>query len=223
MDKKIDEKMYKETRVKLINPIYAIGLSWFIYALILPLYRFTDLLIAAAVSVLAYMAARRFIPERTVIAPLTDKGSLDTRCMEIIEEGRAYTEKLTKIQSTIKDPLMKEQVGEIVFISRQMFDYTAKNPRIATDLRNFTEYYYPTTLKLLNTYSDMGNQDAKTQNVDNIMDKVSSVMGTITTAFHKQLDDMYAEKRLDVKTDIQVLQSVLAAEGLAATGKTTLE
>jgi len=207
--------MYREIKVKIINPIYAIGFAWLLYGLIFPLYRLTDLFIASGFSILCYLGAKRLIPERAVIQPLTEKGVLDIRCMEIIDKGYAYIEELERMNGRISDSVLTEQIIEITGISRQMLAYTVKNPRLALDLRNFIDYYFPVTLKLLNAYTDMHGQSVKSENVTGIMDKVRSVMGTIVPAFRKQLDLMYAEKRLDIKTDIEVLKNVLAAEGLA--------
>jgi 5-bromo-4-chloroindolyl phosphate hydrolysis protein len=214
MDPKIESKMYKEVKVKAVNPIYAIGVVWLVYGIAFPLYRITDLVIAAAVSALAYICARKFLPERTLVTPLTDKGALDTRCMELITRGYTYIAELEKYPARVNDKTITAQVGEITAISRQMFDYAAKNPRIATDLRNFVDYYFPVTIKLLVTYIDMQTQTVKSENVIEIMAKVGTVMNKVTAAFHKHLDDMFSDKRLDVKTDIEVLKSELKMEGL---------
>jgi 5-bromo-4-chloroindolyl phosphate hydrolysis protein len=143
--------------------------------------------------------------------------------MEIIDKGHAYIKELEKAMERLADKALSDlilntQVKEIVETSRQMLGYTVKNPRMALELRNFIDYYFPTTIKLLGTYSEMREQKLKSDNITGIMDKVHSVMGTIVSAFGKQLDNMYAEKKLDIKTDIQVLKSVLAAEGLADRG-----
>ena len=39
-------------------------------------------------------------------------------------------------------------------------------------------------------------------------------MGSFVTAFDKQLDILYEDKALDIKTDIEVLRNMLQAEGL---------
>ena len=207
-----DQPMYREIKIKTINPIYAIGLTWLLYGLILPLYRFTDLAIVAGLSGIAYILARKFLPERTVLQPLTFDGGLDTRCMEIIDQGYAYIGELSRFE--ISDKTLAGHVREIISTSRQMLDYTAKNPRVALDLRSFIDYYFPVTIKFLKAYTTMDEQEVKGENVEGIMNKVDSIMGTIVPAFRKQLDSMYTHKRLDIKTDIEVLKSVLAAEGL---------
>ena len=218
MDRTKRDENFKEIKVKKINPIYVIGPVWLVYALIFPLYRITDLLIAAAVSIIAFILAKKLIPEKTFVVPLTSRGGVDERCAKVLEKGNDYITWLVKYNDRIADRKMSDQIQEITDISRQMFDFTAKNPNLASDLGNFIDYYYPTTNKLLETYCDMNEQEVKSANVSEIVAKVSSVMGTIVTAFRKQLDQMYEHKALDVKTDINVLKSVLASEGLTEDG-----
>jgi 5-bromo-4-chloroindolyl phosphate hydrolysis protein len=215
-----DKKQFREVRVKAFNPIYVIGLVWIIYGLIFPLFRITDFLIVGAISAIGFISAKRFIPEKVLLQPLTETGSLDKRCMEIIETGFGYIEELEKAHGRccdkdLTDLILSTQINEIVNISRQMLDHTVKNPRVALELRNFIDYYFPETIKLLNTYTEMRAQSVKSDNIQAIMDKVHSVMDTIVKAFNKQLDNMFADKKLDIKTDIEVLQTVLSAEGLA--------
>jgi len=171
------------------------------------------------VCALAYFAAKKLIPETTVLQPLTESGSVDTRCMEIIDKGYDYIEQLEKALERLQSKCLTQlilatQVKEITESGRQMFYYTVKHPRAALELRTFIDYYFPTTIKLLDTYTEMHEQNMKGENINAIMEKVHAVMDTIVTAFSKQLDSMYAEKKLDIKTDIEVLKNVLATEGL---------
>ena len=41
------------------------------------------------------------------------------------------------------------------------------------------------------------------------------MMGTIVSAFEKQLDSLFGSDALDISTDISVLESMLVQEGLA--------
>ncbi|MCL2407426.1 MAG: 5-bromo-4-chloroindolyl phosphate hydrolysis family protein [Defluviitaleaceae bacterium] len=215
-----DKKMFKEIRVKKINPIYAVGVAVLLYGLIFRnMHTFAGLLIAAAVAAVAYLLAKKILPERVIMHPLTETGALDKRCMEIIDAGIDYLEKLEAVHEKICAKsatalILSTQVKEITRTGRQMLEYTTKNPRTALELRTFIDYYFPTTLKLLDTYREMQEQAIKTDNMQAMIDKIHNVMDTIVAAFGKQLDSMFAEKKLDIKTDIEVLNTVIASEGL---------
>ena len=46
-------------------------------------------------------------------------------------------------------------------------------------------------------------------------ERVEQMMGTIVTAFEKQLDSLFGSEALDISADISVLETMLAREGLA--------
>ena len=75
-------------------------------------------------------------------------------------------------------------------------------------------YYLPTTLKLLNAYDRMSAQGVSGENIDTSLERIRSMMDTITAAFDKQLDSLFGEEALDISTDISVLETMMAREGL---------
>ena len=82
-------------------------------------------------------------------------------------------------------------------------------------IRQFMDYYLPTTLKLLNAYDRMDDAGISGDNITGTKERVENIMGTIVTAFEKQLDGLFGEDALDISTDISVLETMLAREGLA--------
>ena len=74
--------------------------------------------------------------------------------------------------------------------------------------------YLPTTLKLLNAYDRMGATGVAGENITATMERVEKMMGTIVTAFEKQLDSLYGAEALDISADITVLETMMAREGL---------
>ena len=90
-----------------------------------------------------------------------------------------------------------------------------QKPEKLPQIRKFMDYYLPTTLKLLNAYDRMGAQGVSGGNIGATMERVENIMGTIVTAFEKQLDALFGAEALDISTDITVLENMMAREGLA--------
>ena len=61
------------------------------------------------------------------------------------------------------------------------------------------------------TYAEL----AKHPNITGTKERVESIMGTIVSAFEKQLDSLFGADAMDISTDISVLETMLAREGLA--------
>ena len=76
------------------------------------------------------------------------------------------------------------------------------------------DYYLPTTLKLLNAYADMDAQPVQGENIQASKKEIEATLDTLNLAFEKLLDDLFRDSAMDVSSDISVLNTVLAQEGL---------
>ena len=90
-----------------------------------------------------------------------------------------------------------------------------RDPAKLPKVRRFMDYYLPTTLKLLNSYDRMSAAGVSGENIDSTLAKVEGMMRTIVAAFEKQLDALYGAEAMDISTDITVLETMMAREGLA--------
>ena len=54
----------------------------------------------------------------------------------------------------------------------------------------------------------------KGENIDSLLAKVEGMMRTVVAAFEKQLDSLFGSENLDISTDITVLETMMAREGL---------
>ena len=61
----------------------------------------------------------------------------------------------------------------------------------------------------------MSHQGVQGENITGTMERVRGMMGTIVTAFERQLDSLFGDQALDISTDITVLDNMMAREGLS--------
>ena len=78
------------------------------------------------------------------------------------------------------------------------------------------------TVKLLNAYADMDRQPVQGENIRKSKQEIEETLDTLNTAFEKLFDSVYADEALDISTDISVLKTLLAQEGLQEDGITAL-
>ena len=76
------------------------------------------------------------------------------------------------------------------------------------------DYYLPMTVKLLTAYADMDAQPIQGQNIQASKREIEETLDTLNMAFENLLDDLFRDTALDVSSDITVLQTLLAQEGL---------
>ena len=100
----------------------------------------------------------------------------------------------------------------------KIFDRVEQNPASVGDIRKLMEYYLPTTIKLLQAYQDLDAQPVQGENIISSKKEIEKTLGTLNVAFEKLLDDLFQETAWDVSTDISVLHTMLAQEGLTEDG-----
>ena len=196
-------------------PIYAAAVVWILYALLFPLYRVGHFALCAAASAAVYLIARLFC--REVVEEVEEKPEPtgNAELDKMISDGNFAIAEMKRLNESIKDEKISRQIDRLEEISGKIFDCVKASPEKLPQIRKFMNYYLPTTLKLLNAYDRMGSQGVSGENISGTMERVENMMGTIVTAFERQLDGLFGDQALDISTDITVLENMMAREGLS--------
>ena len=94
-----------------------------------------------------------------------------------------------------------------------------EKPEREQDVRKFMNYYLPTTLKLLKSYDMLEDQSYQGENIVASRKKIESVLDMLIEAYEKQLDRLFRNDALDIATDIDVLETMMAGDGLSDKGQ----
>ena len=195
-------------------PIYAAAAVWVLYAVMFPLHRVMHFVLVALASAAVYFVASALCPpveEEVKEKPVrTGNEALD----KMIAESKLALSELRRLDENIEDETISAQIRRLEEISGKIFEHVRRNPEKLPQIRQFMNYYLPTTMKLLNSYDLMNQQQVEGENVKSTMERVEAIMATIVTAFEKQLDALFGAEALDISTDITVLEHMLAREGL---------
>jgi len=70
-------------------------------------------------------------------------------------------------------------------------------------------YYLPTTLKLLGTYTEFEEAGIEGENLRQAKGRIESIMDNLLENFEKQLDELYRSEAMDVDADIRVMENML--------------
>ena len=76
------------------------------------------------------------------------------------------------------------------------------------------DYYLPMTVKLLDAYEDMDRQPIQGENIRSSKAEIEKTLDTLNDAFARLLDSVFQDTAWDVSSDISVLNTMLAQEGL---------
>ena len=211
-----------ETNIrKPVAPFYAVAALWLACGLLVPFYRPLHYGLAAVVSVIVFFAVNAVCKNAGVIGGAEqekpeekEETTGNTELDKMLKDGRMAIGEMKRLDDNIADPGISADIVRLEQVSEKIFEEVKRDPKKLPKIRRFMDYYLPTTLKLLNSYDRMSATGVSGENIDTTLAKVEGMMRTIVAAFEKQLDSLYGADALDISTDITVLETMMAQEGL---------
>lgn len=146
------------------------------------------------------------------------RSKLPPKVQRVIEEGDAYIRKIHVCNNAIHGEEISAKISRMELLVDRIFDRVEQNPESVDDIHKLLEYYLPTTIKLLEAYQEMDAQPVAGENIRSSKREIEATLDTLNIAFEKLLDSMFQETAWDVSSDISVLQTLLAQEGLTDDG-----
>ena len=216
-----------------LGPIYGFALSWVFLAALLPLYRLWGLVLTIGLSAFvayslgksaakrdlkAEQEARAKAAEKSQKAPGAPvKKSYGPEIDPIVAEGNRALSEMGRLYMSIKDPEVRKKINEIMRITDKITQDAIADPSDIPQIKKFMNYYLPTTIKLLNAYDRMSSQGIEGKNLDKSMNSINEMLDAAIVAYKKRLDSLFENQALDIETDIEVMNTMLAREGLSGT------
>jgi hypothetical protein len=202
-------------------PFYGAAAAWVVYALAFDLYRWNHFVFAALLSAGVFLLLRGVCRDEVTEIPVPDppreeeKPTGNAELDKMISDGRKAVSEMKRLDDAIEDEKISADIHRLETVCQQIFQQVKADPAKLPQIRRFMDYYLPTTLKLLNAYDRMDATGVAGENITGTKERVESIMGTIVSAFEKQLDSLFGADAMDISTDISVLETMLAREGLA--------
>ncbi|MCC8082073.1 MAG: 5-bromo-4-chloroindolyl phosphate hydrolysis family protein [Lachnospiraceae bacterium] len=139
---------------------------------------------------------------------------LSPECRRLIEKGEEYIRHIRACNERIPGAEFSAKLDQMEHIVARIFDVVRAHPEVAPDLDKLMSYYLPTTKKLLDTYQEMDCQPVAGENISSARHEIEEAVDTLNVAFEKLLDSLFEDKAWDISSDISVLHTVLAQDGL---------
>lgn len=142
------------------------------------------------------------------------RGTLSEEVQEVIKEGEAYLEEIRSCNEAIPGVEISNKMYHLENVILRIFKRVEQHPELISDLHKFMDYYLPTTVKLLKAYEELDKQPVEGENIKTAKQEIENTLDTINEAFENLLDSFFRNTAWDVSTDISVLKTMLAQEGL---------
>ena len=214
-----------------LTPLYVFAIIWLFSSLAFPLYELWGILLTLGLCTLgAFIAgrssARRALKkEKEAAAAAAAKAAEEAKkhpkkksygpdVDSILEEGNRALSEMGRLYMSIKDPEVRSKINEIMRITDKITQDAIDDPKDIPQIKKFMNYYLPTTLKLLNSYDRMSSLGIEGENLDRSMKSINEMLDAAIAAYKKRLDSLFENQALDIETDIEVMNTMLAREGL---------
>ena len=197
-------------------PIYLAAMVWVVFGLFGHLYEFSNILLAIALSVVVFLISRKFLPGRTVeVEDVLTSG--DREVDQKLAVSLEALKRLREAAASAQTPTLAKELNRIDEAGRKILAAVAEKRSRFDEVRKFMDYYLPTTDKLMAQYKQL-NGAGSGEMVQKAISSVESSLDMIALAFEKQLDKLYGDEVMDITTDIQVLETMMASDGLTDEG-----
>ena len=129
-----------------------------------------------------------------------------------LETARRFAAVLEREKLVMQDEQGRDELEHMQKTTAAICDWLEAHPESLPKARRFSEYYIPTTLKLLHTYNDVQGQTG--ENAENIRRDIAGILHTLNQAYDTLYDTMLSDVAMDVSSEIAALQGMLANDGL---------
>ena len=143
-----------------------------------------------------------------------ERAGLSPEVRQVLDKGNDFLDKIHRSNDAIPGEEISRKISRMELIIAKIFERAKAHPEIIPDLNRLMDYYLPMTVKLLNAYEEMDSQPVQGENITSSKKEIEETIDTLNVAFEKLLDSIFQDTAMDVSSDISVLNTVLAQEGL---------
>ena len=235
--------MFPNRRRKRISPIWVFALVYLAYSLVIPLIKFSAVLIGLGIAAGAAAGVAAFVKEKlndmteretvsdavaTVIsqavpnakktaaapAPEEDLSAYSPAVQAVIKDGRMAMSEMNRLYGSIRNEEVRRKINELMVVSDKIIQDAKEDESDVPQIRRFLDFYMPTTLKLLNAYDRMDTLEVEGETTDQSKQSIEEMLDTTIAAYKKQLDALFGNQAMDIEAEIRSMKGLLEREGL---------
>lgn len=203
--------MKQEDKGKSALPIYAFGIVFFASSLLIGLDSKFQFLACVAISVAAYWLLKSKRLNKKVQSP---KKTGDRGLDELLKQGHGYRVQIRKLNDQIPDTVISAKLEQIELLSDRILSEVARKPEKRDQIRQFLQYYLPTTVKLLREYARLKNQQTAGESIAAALGQIESTLDRVIVAFRKLQSSLLDRDVVDLTAEMDVMRRMMESQGL---------
>ena len=132
----------------------------------------------------------------------------------MVAEGMEYIRRLRDLNDRIEGEAISEKLYRLENLLKEIFDRVQEHPEQMHRMHKLMEYYLPTMLKLVEQYAEFDQVSSPGQDILEAKTEIEKTLDMINQAFVTLRNNLFRDAAFDASADAQVLQTMLAKEGL---------
>lgn len=133
---------------------------------------------------------------------------------QLLEEGTRYVNEIRRLNDEITGEDVSKQLDHIEDVAASIFELVKRKPDKMQALRKLMQYYLPMTIKVVTSYRDFENERIPSEQLEESKIEIRETLDKVIEAFKALREKIFQEDVLDVSTDLDVLEAMMAQEGL---------
>ena len=131
-----------------------------------------------------------------------------------ITKARKENKEIYNLISKVESEETKKNLMKIHTNVEKIMKTVEENPKKASRLDNFFEYYLPVLIKIVNKYDEVENQKLEDKEGKDFMIKADKMIKDTNGAFKTILSNLYKKDIMDADADMKVYYLMLKADGI---------
>ena len=143
-----------------------------------------------------------------------EQDSREQELHSMVAEGMEYIRHLRDLNDKIQGEAISEKLYRLENLLKEIFDRVQEHPEQMHRMHKLMEYYLPTMLRLVEQYAEFDVVSSPGQDIQEAKKEIEKTLDMINQAFVTLLNNLFRDAAFDASADAQVLQTMLAKEGL---------
>ena len=143
-----------------------------------------------------------------------ERAEISPEVQLVLDKGNDFLKKIRRSNDAIPGEEISRKISRMELIVQKIFERAKAHPEIIPDLNRLMDYYLPTMLKLVEQYAEFDEISSPGEDILDAKKEIEKTLDMINQAFVTLLNNLFRDAAFDASADAQVLQTMLAREGL---------
>ena len=132
---------------------------------------------------------------------------------KVLENAKKQNKRIIEAKSYIDNDEIKAYLTSINDSTSKIIKTIEKTPKKIKNIDNFFDYYLPITVKIINRYDEIENNNLSSKDSKKFMTSTINMLASIDKAFRNILNNLFQKEIIDMDAEMKVFSSMLKADG----------